>query len=187
VKVTPDEFDKPYFPSKGWAMDGFFKLVTDNGWNLNGKTPVILLGFTVKGASQISERLVFLPSFQTQFTLASEVPVYYRSFVGGFQQTNYFGTYLPFAGLRRMELIADNVALIRLDLRLRMWEKVFASLITNLRMYSDQFSPFMDGNIMIGGGVAFSYNSVVGPIEFSISTSNLNNKITPYFSLGYTF
>jgi NTE family protein len=86
-----------------------------------------------------------------------------------------------------MELIADNVALIRLDLRLRMWEKVFASLITNLRMYSDQFSPFMDGNIMIGGGVAFSYNSVVGPIEFSISTSNLNNKITPYFSLGYTF
>ena len=187
AKVKLDEFDKPYFPIKGWAIDGAFKLVTDNGWTYNGKSPLALLGFTIKGARQISDRLVLLPSFYSQFTFASVAPIYYRSYVGGFQKTNYFGVYLPFAGLRRMELSADNVALVRLDLRMRMWEKVYVSLNPNIGIYGDSISPFIKGNFMIGGGVSISYDSVVGPIEFYLSTSNLNSKITAFFSLGYYF
>jgi NTE family protein len=187
AKIKFDEFDKPYFPNRGWAMDGTFKLVTDNGVNYMGKSPVTLLGFTVKGAAQISDRLVFLPSFYSQFTLSSDVPIYYRSYIGGSQKTNYFGGYLPFAGLRRMQLSADNVALVRFDLRLRLWEKVFVSLNSNVGMYGDAVSPFSNGNFMVGEGFSIAYNSVVGPIELNLSTSNLNQKIIPYFSLGYSF
>jgi len=187
VKIKLDELDKPYFPTKGWALDGSFKLVTDNGWNYSGGSAVALLGLTVKGAKRISDRLTILPSFYAQFTLASTTPVYYRSYVGGFQRTNYFGVYIPFAGLRRMELSADQVSLIRLDLRLRLWQKVFVSLNPNIGMYGDSISPFLDGNFMVGGGLSVAYDSMVGPIEFNLSTSNLNNKLTAFFSLGYCF
>ncbi|MCX6239183.1 MAG: patatin-like phospholipase family protein [Bacteroidia bacterium] len=187
AKVKIDEFDKPYFPVKGWALDGNFKLVTDNGLNYNGKSPVPLLGFTLKGARQITDRLVFLPSFYSQFTFASFAPVYYRSYVGGTIRTNYFGVFLPFAGLRRMQLSADNVALIRLDLRMRMWQKVFVSLNPNIGIYGDRLSLFSAGNFMFGGGFSIAYDSMVGPIEFNLGTSNLNQKITAFFSLGYTF
>ena len=187
AKLKLDELDQPYFPTKGWAMDGIFKLVTDNGWTYTGKSPLILMGFTAKGAKKISDRLTFLPSFYSQFTLAKTAPVYYKSYVGGFQRTNYFGVYIPFAGLRRMELSADNVALIRLDLRLRLWQKFYLTANPNFGMYGDSTSPFIDGNFMVGGGFSFAYDSMVGPIEFNLSTSNINNKVTAFFSLGYCF
>ena len=86
-----------------------------------------------------------------------------------------------------MQLSADNVALVRFDLRLRLWEKVFVSLNSNVGMYGDAVSPFSNGNFMVGEGFSIAYNSVVGPIELNLSTSNLNQKIIPYFSLGYSF
>lgn len=187
AKFKLDELDQPYFPIKGWAMDGIFKLITDNGWNYSGKSPVVQMGLTVKGAKQISDRLVLLPSFYSQFTFSSYAPVYYRSYIGGFQRTNYFGVYIPFAGLRRMELSADNVAIARLDLRLRLWEKVFVSVNPNIGMYGDRTSPFFDGNFIAGGGFSIAYDSMVGPIEFNLSTSNINNKLSAFFSLGYCF
>ena len=187
ARVKLDEFDKPYFPLKGWAVDGIFKLVTDNGWNYSGKSPVMLLGFNLKGVKKISNRIAILPSFYSQFTLTKVAPIYYKSYIGGSQKTNYFGIYLPFAGLRRMELSADNVAMVRLDLRLRMWQKIFVSLNPNIGVYGDQQSPFIEGNFMVGGGITIAYDSMVGPIEFDVSSSNLNNKLTAFFSLGYCF
>ena len=43
-----------------------------------------------------------------------------------------------------------------------------------------------DGKFMIGGGISVAYDSVVGPVELILSTSNLNNNLTPYFSLDIT-
>ena len=86
-----------------------------------------------------------------------------------------------------MELSADNVALVRLDLRMKLWQKVFVSLIPDIGMYGDSISPFIKGNFMVGGGFSISYDSMVGPVEFYVSTSNLNSKISAFFSLGYCF
>ena len=187
ARIKLDEFDRPNFPVKGWALDGIFKLITDNGWRYGGNSPLASMGLTIRVAKQISNRLVFLPSFYSQFTLTSAAPVYYRSYIGGSQKTNYFGVYLPFAGLRRMELSADNAALVRLDLRLRMWQKVFVSLNPNVGVYGDRLSPLLKGNFIYGGGFSIAYDSAVGPIEFDLSTSNINKKLTPFFSLGYCF
>lgn len=187
AKVMLDEFDQPSFPLKGWALDGSFKLITDNGWTYAGMSPVAQFGLSVKGARRISNRLTLLPSFYSQFTFASVAPIYYRSYVGGIQRTNYFGTYFPFAGLRRMELSADNIALARLDLRLRLWQRVYVSLIPNVGMYGNQTAPFKEGNFIFGGGFSVAYDSMVGPIEFFLGTSNLNQKLTAFFTLGYNF
>lgn len=187
VRIKLDELDKPYFPVKGWALDGIFKVITDNGWNLGIETPIAIMGLSVKGATQISDRLVLLPSFHSQVTLASATPVYYKAYIGGLQKTNYFGIYLPFTGLRRMELSADDVALASLELRLRMWEKVYVSLNPNVGVYGDKLTPFIEGHFVAGGGASVAYDSVVGPIEFNLSFSNLNKKLTSYFSLGYYF
>ena len=187
ARIKLDELDKPYFPVKGWILDGIFKVITDNGLRLGDESPVALMGLTLKGAKQISDRLVLLPSFHSQLTLASVAPIYYKAYIGGLQKTNYFGVYLPFTGLRRMELSADDVALVSLELRLRMWEKVYVSLNPNFGVYGSKLSPFIDGNFIVGGGLSMAYNSVMGPIEFNLSFSNLNNKLTSYFTLGYCF
>ncbi len=119
LKGTLDQFDNPYFPHSGWTMNGIVKLVTDNGWTYNGQSPFVMAGFNIKLAAQLSDRVVLLPALNSQLTLSSSGPVFYRSYIGGFQKTNYFGNYLPFAGLKRMEISADNVAFICLDLRVQ--------------------------------------------------------------------
>jgi NTE family protein len=187
LRGTLDQFDNPYFPHSGWTMNGIVKLVTDNGWTYNSQSPFVMFGFNVKFAAQLSDRVVLLPALNSQLTLSSPGPVFYRSFIGGFQKTNYFGNYLPFAGLKRMEISADNVAFICLDLRIRMWEKIYTSFISNIGAYNDKISPKTGGNFLIGGGFSIAYDSVVGPVELILSTSNLSNKFTPYFSLGYYF
>jgi NTE family protein len=83
-----------------------------------------------------------------------------------------------------MEISADNVVFGCLDLRVRMWEKIYATFISNAGVYYDQTNV---SNLMIGGGISVSYESVVGPVEFSLSTSNINRNVTPYFSLGFYF
>ena len=137
LKGTLDQFDNPVFPHSGWTMNGFIKLVTDNGLNLDDKTPYAMLGLNIKFAKQVSDRIVLLPSFNSQITLSSQAPVFYRAYIGGFQKTNYFGNYLPFAGLKRMEISAENVAFACLDLRVRMWEKIYTTFISNIGVYND--------------------------------------------------
>jgi NTE family protein len=187
LKGTLDQFDNPHFPHSGWTMNGIVKVVTDNGWNYNGHSPFAMLGLNIKIAKQLSDRVVFLPVINSQITLASVAPVFYRSYIGGFQKTNYFGNYLPFAGLKRMELSADNVASVALDLRVKLWQKIYTTLISNIGVYNDKTMEQPDGKFMIGGGISIAYDSVVGPVELILSTSNLNNQLTSYFSLGYYF
>ena len=86
-----------------------------------------------------------------------------------------------------MELTANNVALVRLDFRLRMWQKIYTSLITNVGMYRTTIAQVREDNFMLGGGLSIAYDSMVGPIEFNICSSNLNSKLTAFFSLGYHF
>jgi NTE family protein len=187
VKAKLDNFNNAYFPTAGWALDGTFKLITDNGLSYNSLSPIPYFGLTVKMAKSISERFTILPSFHSQFTFESVPPIFYQSYIGGFQGTNYFGNYLPFAGLRRMELSADNAALVRLDLRMKMWQKVFVSVITNVGIYDNELTPFAGWSVMAGGGLSAAYDSVVGPIELNLCTSNINHSLIAYFSLGYIF
>jgi NTE family protein len=186
LKGTLDQFDNPFFPHSGWTMNGIIKLVTDNGWNLDDHPPYAMLGLNLKFAKQLSDRVVLLPSFNSQITLSSLAPVFYKSYIGGFQKTNYFGNYLPFAGLKRMEISADNVAYACLDLRVRMWEKIYTTFISNIGVYNDHATD-NGSKFILGGGISVAYDSVVGPVELILSTSNLNNKLTPYFTLGYYF
>jgi NTE family protein len=187
IKGTLDEFDNPNFPNSGWSFNGIIKAVTDNGWNYNKNRPFMLIGLKVKWAKQISDRVVVLPSINTQLSLASEAPIYYKPYIGGFQKTDYFGNYLQFAGLRRMELVADNIGYMRLDLRVRMWKKVYTTIISNMGIYSDHTISATNSKFILGGGISVAYDSVVGPVEVTLSSSNLHHSITPYFSLGYNF
>ena len=159
-------------------------MVTDNGWNYNGHSPFFMLGLNIKSAKQLSERVVLLPALNSQLSLSSEAPVFYRSYIGGFQKTNYFGNYLPFAGMKRMELNTDNVAYIALDLRIKLWQKIDTTLISNTGFYNNKTRISCNGKFIIGGGISVAYDSIVGPVEVIVSASNLNNQITRLFFVG---
>jgi NTE family protein len=188
LKGTLDQFDNTYFPKSGWSMNFILKAITDNGYNYKDNPPFALFGFNIKSAISLSSKVVLLPSVNTQLCLESAAPVFYRAYIGGYQETNYFGNYFPFAGLKRMELSADNVAYAGLDLRVKFWKKVYVSLISDTGVSNNRnVTGNTAGQFMFGGGVSVAYDSVVGPVKLILSSSNLDDSLTPYFSLGYTF
>ncbi len=187
LRGTLDRFDNPYFPTTGWSMNGILKTITENGLQNKNGDPFTLFGLHIKAAAKFTDRIVLLPSLNSQICFGSAAPVFYRAYIGGFQETNYFGNYFAFTGLRRMQISADNVAYAGLDLRLRLWKKVYTSLIADAGYYNSRYSVGTSGKYMLGGGISVSYDSVVGPVKIVFSSSNMGDALTPYFSLGYSF
>ena len=63
----------------------------------------------------------------------------------------------------------------------------YVSLAGNYAKQEANFFDILGGNDIWGGGVGYSYDSIVGPIDFVFSLSDWSKKLGFYFNLGYYF
>jgi NTE family protein len=107
-----------------------------------------------------------------------------------------------FAGLHEDELTVNQFMKITLALQLNPINKIYvvphfniASVgFTNFDDYiEDAFFPKGDWedkietSLLMSAGATFSYNSLLGPVNFDISYINDVDKIRLYFSVGFLF
>jgi NTE family protein len=187
AQIDLDQMNWAYFPTAGWKLFGEAKIVTDNGWLFNEGNPFMPVKLSIQLAKSFGPRLTILPSVKGRIIVGSGEPVYYKSFVGGVEQTDYLNAQVPFVGLRRMEMMTRNVAVGEMDLRYRFWDKIYLTLNANFGFYGDENDFLTKGKALAGGGVTLSYDSMVGPVELMISSSNVSNDPSLFLSLGYWF
>lgn len=121
--------------------------------------------------------------------------------LGGYIPNNRSRSYL-FAGLHEDELTVNQFMKITLALQLNPINNIyvvphfnFASVgFTNFDNYiEDAFFPKGDWedkietSMLMSAGATFSYNSLLGPVNFDISYINGVDKLRLYFSLGFLF
>jgi len=121
--------------------------------------------------------------------------------LGGYIPNNRNRSYL-FAGLHEDELTVNQFMKITLALQLNPINKIYvvphvniASVgFTNFDDYvEDAFFPKGDWedkietSLLMSAGATFSYNSLLGPVNFDISYINDVDKIRLYFSVGFLF
>ena len=103
----------------------------------------------------------------------------------------YYDYQLPFIGINYTTLAKNQTSIVRLDLRYRLFQKHYLTLMGNYMRSADNlgtlFSIDNEGIGHWGCGVKYSYNSPFGPISFDIHYSNITNDWGSYFSLGYVF
>lgn len=182
-KIEHNRLNKIYFPTRGTNISGSAKLVLNN----NSPDPLLIGDFFFKRARSISDRITLLYSVQSRMVFGSNEPFYYRTFLGGVQQTDYFENTIPFNGFRRMEISTGSVGVGRIEARLRMWEKVYVSLTGDIGMYSEDNLFLSNQKTIYGFGLNAAYDSVVGPLEFNLSFSSAERNLVPFLSLGYWF
>lgn len=187
AKIDLDQMNRAYFPTVGWKFLGEAKIVTDNGWLLNEGNPFMPVKLNLQFAKSFGRRFTVLPSVKGRIIIGSGEPVYYKSFVGGVEQTDYLNAQVPFIGLRRMELMTRNVAAGEMDFRYRFWSDIYLTLSANMGFYGDDNDFLTKGEMLAGGGVTLSYNSMVGPVELMFSSSNISKEPSMFLSLGYWF
>ena len=121
--------------------------------------------------------------------------------LGGYIPNNRSRSYL-FAGLHEDELTVNQFMKLTLALQLNPINKIYvvphfniASVgFTNFDNYiEDAFFPKGDWedkietSLLMSAGATFSYNSLLGPVNFDISYINDVDKIRLYFSVGFLF
>ena len=187
--INIDSQDKGYYPKKGFKLYGEYKLVTNNGINLKGNDkPASVAYFQVQNTISLNKRLTIYPKFFGRVIWGKKIPNFFLSYTGGLDQTNHFDIQVPFVGLRRMEVAASNSFVFRSDIQFEIFKNNYLILKPNVAKIVEHFNRFFsEGEWIAGIGLTYSYNSLIGPMEVTMSLSNRHKKLQSFVNLGFWF
>lgn len=109
--------------------------------------------------------------------------------IGGEIRGRHSEGQLPFVGVNHIRKVDDLAAVLRCDLRFNIWRKHYFTAIYNLFLGFDNNSQkWNKPNVSHSGlGLKYSYDSYIGPIGLTAQWSDINRKVSLYFSIGYDF
>ncbi len=184
-----DSHDKAYYPKSGMSLYGEYKLVTNNGLNIDGMSrPASVAYLKFQKAISMTPLFTVYPKFYGRVIWGKNIPNFFMSYTGGMDQTDYFDIQVPFVGLERMEISSTNSFVFRADFQYELFRNNYLILKTNAgKLVDDVNDALTQGEWIKGIGLTYSYNSLIGPIEFSLMYSDQKNDISNYVSLGFWF
>lgn len=184
-----DSHEKAYYPKRGISLYGEYKLVTNNGASLEGmERPASIAYLKLKKAISVSDRFTIYPNFYGRVIWGKNIPDFFMTYTGGIDQTDYFDIQMPFVGLERMEVASTNAFVFRGDFQFELFKNNYLILKANAGKLTDDVNDSLKtGEWIRGIGLTYSYNSLIGPMEFSLMYSNKKEKVLNYVSLGYWF
>ena len=94
---------------------------------------------------------------------------------------------LPFVGIHHFETFDNTVLALRMKLRYRIGSKHYVTATANYAKQEKNFFDILGGDDIWGGGISYSYDTLIGPIELLFDMSNWDKNLGIYFSLGYYF
>ena len=135
----------------------------------------------------LTSHLSLLPSIDGRVLIGKDPAYPFLNVVGGDMPERYLPQQLPFAGINHMEIFDNSVAIVRLNLRQRIGQRHYISLIANYAIHENNFFDLFKGESVWGGSIGYAYNSIVGPMNTNFGLSNRNNNLQFYLNLGYSF
>jgi len=182
-----ETFDKKYYPTRGVSFLGEYSLYTDNGIHYDGGAPFSALAGNFETAWSLSRRFTVLPAFYGRILIGRDIPFSYRNYMGGEVAGRYMSQQLPFVGIHHFETFDNTVLALRMKLRYRIGSKHYVTATANYAKQEKNFFDILGGDDIWGGGISYSYDTLIGPIELLFDMSNWDKNLGIYFSLGYYF
>jgi NTE family protein len=155
----------------------------DPYWRLTG---------TYEGFLPLGKKISFSGEFSAGIS-ANDKPFTYNFYVGGYRY-NLRQNQVPFVGFHMNETLNGNYIKERLMLQFEPLPKLYASVLANLVILSDDIETFLDEILSwndqeryIGVGAGFTYRTPIGPLSvFFGSRTDVWNPIW-YTNIGFTF
>jgi NTE family protein len=113
---------------------------------------------------------------------------WYDNLVGGSIPGRYLDHQLAFMGLIRPIRVDDFAAIARVDVRYRLFNKIYLFFMPNI-IYSSDWPGHTDATHKINYGFALrtAYNSPLGPISLDFNWNNFTHRVGLYLNIGYVF
>jgi NTE family protein len=187
--LNMDTHEKAYYPKTGFSLYGEYKVVTDNGLEVEDiNKPVSIAYLKMKKAIAVDSKLTLYPQFYGRVVWGKNIPDFFESFIGGIEHTDYFDIQIPFVGLTRMEFETVNTFIFRTDFQYELFKNNYLIFKANVGKAVQHINDALNkGEWIKGVGLTYSYNSIIGPMEFTLMYSDKKDKVSNYVSLGYWF
>lgn len=179
--------DNWIFPTRGVRFKAEYVYLTDNFLKLNGHNGMNDVSANWRMSFTFGKRFTLQPMVYGRLTFGDDVPPVFGNIIGG----NWFGHYIeqqvPFAGVGNMEIVKKQFIAVQLQAQQRIATNHYILFKLAAGQQADKLGDIFDESTLLGGQIAYYYNTIFGPIGASLGYSNRTKK--PYFflNLGYEF
>ena len=182
-----DTYNEDYFPTSGRKIRmeaTYHKGLSNNVRNEDGFPGVL---FRSNFALTPIERWTLHLGVEAGAVFGSDVPLHYMMRLGGAPDRQLYN-HISFQGLSFMQKYSKNAWVTHLNSQIRLWNNIYVTLRSHLgKAEQDLPELFTMKDFLLGYGVSAQYNSVVGPMGFTLSSSNATRSLMAAFHLGFWF
>ena len=187
LKVRFDNLDDKYYPKSGFDINAEFSYASNEVEGIIENTTTPILSYSLKSAISLGTDVCFIPTFYGRLLLNDNSELFRGNFLGGPEVTKLLDYHLPFIGVQRNILLRDKALITKLELRGRLNDENYLSVILNGASHFNKFKDWQTRELIGGYGIKYSYNSFIGPVDFLLSTSDYTDDIEYFINVGRWF
>jgi NTE family protein len=180
---TFDNMDHFYFPTRGTRLKTNFSVNTD--FSDYPLSPTLL--FEMNKVIPVRQNVAFLFDLYSRSLFSSNNPLIKTTLVGGEPYSRYFNYHLPFVGLPPLTLTDRYTNIGLAGIRVQVAKNRYFSFVYNLLVQGNDFDHPGDFNTMGGGGIKYSVNTAIGPLDLGMGYSEYHRTPTLSANFGYWF
>ena len=188
AQVNYNSEDNWHFPSRGSRFKAEYIYMTDNFTELDGKAGMSDINANWRTSFMVGRQLTIQPMFYGRLLLGPTTPLLLGNAIGGEWFGHYLQQQMPFAGLGNIEYVKNQFVAAQLQLQQRIGTSSHYLL---LRLASaqqaDKLENLLNEKTLLGGQLAYYYNTIFGPVGASIGYNNKTKKTHFYLNLGFEF
>ena len=187
ARLNYNSEDDWYFPTHGSRFKAEYAYLTDNFAQLDDKPGMSEVSANWRTSLSIGSRFTFQPTLYGRMLFGSTIPPVFGNTIGGDWFGHYVEQQMPFAGIGNMEYVDHQFVAAQLQAQQRIGSNNYVLLRVATAQQSDRLRTLFDSRTLLGGQIAYYYNTIVGPVGATVGYSNRTKK--PYFflNLGYEF
>ena len=197
ARLNYNSEDNWYFPTRGTRFKAEYAYLTNNFAKLNVRAEDGTVVDKKNGMSDVNanwrtsitfgERFTLQPMIYGRLLFGSIVPPAFGNTIGGDWFGHYIEQQMPFAGVGNMEYVDHQFVAAQLQAQQRIGGSNYVLLRATVAQQSDVVRNLLDNKTLIGGQLAYYYNTMLGPVGTTLGYSNRTK--SPYFflNIGYYF
>ncbi|MDR2848356.1 MAG: patatin-like phospholipase family protein [Bacteroidales bacterium] len=181
-----DSYNEDYFPTAGsnFRVEGSYHDGISKAIRSEFFANVILRS---NFAASPTGRWTIHSGVNAAATFGSSVAPTFQIYAGGFPDKLYRNEF-RFTGINFMQKSGNNLVAVHFNHQIRLWSNIYTTIRTDFGKMEDEFLQLLEPvNFMLGYGLSVEYNSIVGPVGVTLSSSNVTQSLLAAFHLGFWF
>ena len=187
ARINYNSEDDWYFPMRGARFKAEYAYLTDNFAKLDSKPGMSEVNANWRKSIPISKRFALQPMVYGRLLFGTIIPPVFGNTIGGDWFGHYVEQQMPFAGIGNIEYVDHQFVAVQLQAQERIGGSSYVLLRVTGAQQADQVKTLFDRRTLLGGQIAYYYNTIVGPVGATIGYSNRTKKPYFYLNLGYEF